>query len=95
MTATPNTVSELLSLNESKSDKWDELSTVLEDFSPVETIELVHMLTHKLNTFHWEVIKNKGEDLNSEEQTLWVHDATILSQVLAIMSNLTDLNDPE
>ena len=94
---TPNTVSELLELNQSENDKWDDLSNLLEDFNPVETLEVVQLLTQKLATFHFEVVKNRGEEMENEERFLWIHDGTILGQMLSLMNNLSDFqnNDEE
>ena len=93
MTMTPNTVSELLELNQSENNKWDDLSTLLEDFNPVETLELVQLLTQKLTNFHFEVVKNHDGSMDDQERFLWIHDGTILGQMLSLMNNLSDFQN--
>ena len=95
MTMTPNTVSELLELNKSENNKWEEISTLLEDFNPVETLELIQLLTQKMTIFHFEVVRNHSDDMDDQVKQIWIHDGTVLGQMLTLMNNMSDFNEEE
>ncbi len=93
MTTTPNTVSELLELNQGDTNPHQQLFSLLEELSPTETINLTRQLLHNLTRFHWSVVSDIQDGDCEEPLNPWLHDSVVLSQVQQLFDNLTDFND--
>ena len=93
---TPNTVGELLSLNEKEEKKQltgEEVVEVLDQMNPSQTILTVQLLLKRLERFHWEIVDEIKEGEVDQPLQPWVHDSTLISNCLMMWNNLTDFQE--
>ena len=88
-------MNELLELNkQSESDEHQQLWDLLDELDGEQTSRLVLALTDRLADFHWHrhaSIREEGDP--NDCQTAWCHDATLWSNILMMMKNISDLRD--
>ena len=105
MTTTPNSVNELLNINEERKQQEESetpnpkvLFAELDKLSPVETAFLIKNLVEKVTTFHQFVINKRIEEgINTEEQlheySLWLLDSKSWKVILQEIQNISDFCD--
>ena len=95
MTTTPNTVSELLELNQKEQNPHQELFDLLDELTPSETINLTSSLINKLTKFHWSTVEDIDNGECEEPLKPWFHDSVVLSQVQELFHNMTDFHQQD
>ena len=94
---TPETVSELLELNKNQKKELtpEQVLKVVEELTPVQTIHLTRLFLSRLENFHWEIVNQINEGEREAPLQPWVHDATLISNVLMMYQNMTDFQEGE
>ena len=84
-------MNELLAL-QAQPTTTDQLIDLIDELDGEQTSKLVLMLTERLADFHWyrhNEIREEGDP--NDQQTAWCHDATLWSNIVMMMKNISDL----
>ena len=98
MTATPNTVQDLLGMQQKEQtyeEKAKALFDLLDEANPEQTAYIAKFLVDRLSTFHFNVIRDHADEWETDKTLAWMHDATIWAQVQTLMGNISDFQDDE